>query len=73
MRFGTDFLIWGPMILGAILIAVGIFVGESVGALCVAFGAGFCFLGICVMMSDLIIRMSSDEIMKGGRKGKGPF
>lgn len=77
MRFGIDFYTWASIITGAVLALIGYLLWSndvvSAGVLCIAIGAGFILLGTMILMTNMMMTMSVENIQNVKRKRGGPL
>ena len=74
---GINLFMIGSFIAGIVLGLVGYYLwsGDSVsiGVLCIASGAGFILLGIIILMTDMMMTMSVENIQNVKGKRGGPL
>ncbi|MBR7124500.1 MAG: hypothetical protein IKC93_06535 [Candidatus Methanomethylophilaceae archaeon] len=77
MKLGIGFYSWGTIIVGAILALVGYLLWSnevtSPGVLCIAIGAGFVLLGLMIIMTNMMMTMSVENIQNVKGKRGGPL
>lgn len=77
MKFGVGFYSWGSVILGSVLALAGYLLWSNdvgtVGTLLLALGAGFGLLGILIMMTDMMLSMSVENVRNVKGKRGGPL
>ena len=77
MKLSIGFFTWGSIGLGTILALIGYLLWSNysspIGAICIATGTGFVLLGFMVMMTDMMMTMSVENIKNVKGKRGGPL
>lgn len=76
MKLGIDFFTWASIIAGGLITTIGFLLWSNDmdgGVICIAIGIGAVVLGFMIMMTNMMITMSVENVQNMKGKKGGPF